>query len=186
MNYYEWREATLLCKHCGWSGLGKDTKLQEAFRELAEYGCPACSERIAVVAYPTTAEMRSSGPPGDRLLADVVDRGRDEWSRRALRSADQLPEIDGDNVVLTWDRVGRDIAISQGDRVVWRELGTWEESDRFREIAEILVARYGVRLADLVPTVDSFDALYGDRMGAPHAVDLVRKGIQEQRTIGTR
>lgn len=180
MNYYEWREATHHCKHCGWSGTGKETKLQEAFRELAEYGCASCSERIAVVAYPTTAEMRSSGPPSDRMLADVVDQGRDEWGRRALRSGDQLPEIDGDNLVLAWDRVDRDIVISLGDRVVWRELGAWEESDRFGEIAEILVARYGARLADLVPTVDSLDALYGDRLASVSIVKDARKRIQKR------
>jgi len=186
MNYYEWREATHKCKHCGWSGTGKDAKLQEAFSEIAEYGCPACSERIAVVAYPTTAEIRSSGAPRDRLLADVVDMGRSEWKRRALRTADQLPEVEGDSVVLTWDRDGRDIVISQGDRVVWRELGSWEEYDRFGEIAAILVERYGARLADLVPTVDSWDALYGDRIGAPSCVDADRKRIQDQHALDAR
>ncbi len=79
-----------------------------------------------------------------------------------LRSPEQLPEIEGDELMFTWDHYGEDSIVSWRDRLIWRERTGWEVYERFEEIAVILQRRYGPRLRDLVPTPGSTWALFGD------------------------
>ena len=64
--------------------------------------------------------------------------------------------------------------IKHGDVVIFSEPARWEESRRFREVAEILKAKYGDRIKDLVPTEGSKLNLYGDDGKSPGFVDNVR------------
>jgi plasmid stabilization system protein ParE len=51
----------------------------------------------------------------------------------------------------------------------------------FEEVAEILVSKFGARLQDLVPTPDSADFLYGDRIGSPYRIEKFRQEMRERR-----
>ena len=79
-----------------------------------------------------------------------------------LQSPDQLPDIDGDELVFVWDQIEPDSLIRYGSLIVWREDTGWEVYDRFGEVADILKQKYGRRLIDMVPTLRSEYALYGD------------------------
>ncbi|HEU4326870.1 MAG TPA: ankyrin repeat domain-containing protein [Roseiflexaceae bacterium] len=79
-----------------------------------------------------------------------------------LRSPEQLPAIEGDELVFTWDQHGEDSIVTCGEQLVWRERTGWEVYERFEEIAVVLQRRYGPRLRDLVPTPGSKWALFGD------------------------
>jgi len=79
-----------------------------------------------------------------------------------LHSPDQLPDIPGDELIFSWDQLESESIIRHGDRVIWQETTGWEVYDRFVEIVEILKQKYGRRLADVVPTLRSEYALYGD------------------------
>ena len=52
--------------------------------------------------------------------------------------------------------------IKHGDAVIFSEPARYEEYRRFKEVAEILKAKYGDRIKDLVPTEGSKLNLYGD------------------------
>jgi len=87
---------------------------------------------------------------------------RSTLDNTTLRSPDQLPDIDGDELFFVWDQIETDSLIRFGNQIVWREETGWEVYDRFEEIAAILKQKYGRRLIDMVPTLRSEYALYGD------------------------
>ncbi|GAB4202456.1 MAG: hypothetical protein OHK0022_25690 [Roseiflexaceae bacterium] len=94
--------------------------------------------------------------------------------RQELRSPEQLPAIEGDELVFTWDQHDADSIISCGERLIWREQTGWEVYERFEEIAVILQRKYGARLKDLVPTPGSKWALFGDSSRASGQVAAAR------------
>lgn len=92
----------------------------------------------------------------------------------------QLPELEGETLILTWDQIEADSIILQGDSIIWREKTGWEVYDRFEEIAIILKHKYGKRLVDIVPTPRSFYALYGDSTAASFHVTHVRESLSKE------
>lgn len=87
---------------------------------------------------------------------------RSAMDNTTLHSPDQLPDIDGDELFFVWDQIETDSLIRFGNQIVWREETGWEVYDRFEEIAALLKQKYGRRLIDMVPTLRSEYALYGD------------------------
>ncbi|MEW6129527.1 MAG: hypothetical protein AB1757_20980 [Acidobacteriota bacterium] len=80
-----------------------------------------------------------------------------------LHSPDQLPDIAGDNeLIFVWDQLEWESLICYGNLIVWREWTGWEVYERFEEILAILKQKYGKRLIDVVPTLRSHYALFGD------------------------
>ena len=53
-----------------------------------------------------------------------------------------------------------------GDREIWREQAFFEDYKRFPEVVELLMARHGTRLKDVVPTGAASFFLWGDRLAA--------------------
>lgn len=94
-----------------------------------------------------------------------------------LACATQLPELEGETLILTWDQIEADSLILQGDSIIWREKTGWQVYDRFEEIAIILKQKYGKRLIDIVPTPRSLYALYGDSTAASFHVTSVRESL---------
>ena len=94
-----------------------------------------------------------------------------------LYSPRQLPELEGESLILTWDQVDADSIISHKDIVIWREKTGWEVYDRFEEIVIILKHKYGSCLADLIPTLRSLYALYGDSSAASAHVAHARQSL---------
>lgn len=186
MDYYEFRRGLQTCAHCQWHGPGKDTRLLEAFTDLAEYACPRCGEKIAVVMYPTIAESRANWNDLDRTdqaYVGLVESRRREFAARSLRTPDQLPDIHADAFVLLWDddgsdKSGGDTVVRFADRVIWREPSVYEGYWRFDEIAKILRTRYGAALQDLEPTRRSELYLYGDKLSAPGSVVATRNALR--------
>lgn len=58
--YSEFRNATLTCPKCAWSGQGRQTEVGEVFEDgmVSEYHCPKCSEYLAVAPWPRIGESR--------------------------------------------------------------------------------------------------------------------------------
>jgi len=81
---------------------------------------------------------------------------------------------------LIWDyesnqvEEGSRILIKHKDVLVFSEPARFEEYPRFGEVAEILKARYGDRLTDLVPTARSESWLYGNAADGEASVDWFR------------
>jgi hypothetical protein len=141
---------------------------------------------LAIVSYPTLEELRANqDKPGIREYVQRIDAGLDKFAREKLRKPGQLPEIEEDSFILVWDndhsnRDDRRTLIKYGEIIVFSEPTRWEEYERFAEVAEILKARYGHRLKDLVPTPASEDWLFGDKFRAPEYVESVREKLRSQ------
>ena len=132
----------------------------EVFADVNEMACPNCKDKIGAVS--STME-----------LEDNFDR---------LSSPEQLPELPGESIVLIWDIErydGGDTIIRFGEKVVWREPAYYEGSERFIEIVDILIQKYGSRLRDLIPSENSELLLYGDRIVS---IDLIGKCREKIRT----
>jgi hypothetical protein len=58
--YSEFRNATITCPNCGWSGQGRQTRVGEVFErgQVCEYHCPRCEEYLAVVPWPLIGESQ--------------------------------------------------------------------------------------------------------------------------------
>jgi hypothetical protein len=97
-----------------------------------------------------------------------------------LVSSAQLPDLEGETLVLTWDQIDADSLILHGDSVIWREWTGWEVYARFEEIAVILKQKYGKRLTDIAPTSRSLYALYGDSIAGSFRVEHVRESLRSE------
>jgi hypothetical protein len=188
--YSDWKEQTYSCDKCGWWGKGADCPQGELYRECVGRDCPQCHEELFILSFPTVGQMRDNWDnlsEGDRMQVSLIEMTRKEFAERSLRSPDQLPDLEGEELALIWDcfwpgdgtsMIGTETVIRLGDQIIWREPARYEGCDRFAEIARILKARYKSRIRDLEPTDRSFAMLYGDRWGCP---DIVKKARDELR-----
>lgn len=120
---------------------------------------------------------------GERQRAEGARRWA-EYERRKLREPSQLPPIDSPSFTLEWDwgdcpgaEWRGETHIKHGGAVIFAEPAVYEGYERFIEVAEILRARYGTALRDLVPTARSELYLYGDRMSSPGKVADARRRV---------
>jgi hypothetical protein len=97
-----------------------------------------------------------------------------------LSSPSQLPDLDGEMLHLEWDQIEADSIIRHRGSLIWQERTGWEVYDRFEEIAAILKQKYGKRLTDLVPTIRSSYALYGDSLAAHLRVSSTRQSLSQE------
>jgi hypothetical protein len=186
-SYYDnWRETSYTCTGCGWGGLGKELTHGESFRDLFEVDCPACGKTLGTVTYPTVAESRANWEqvsPEDRLAVELFEARRAAFQLRLLRAPDQLPDLQGDDLILVWDYTDdndHETILKYGNQELWREPAVYEGYERYLEVLEILSQKYGGRLQDLVPTRASELYLYGDALKAPGIVREQRDRLRRR------
>jgi DNA-directed RNA polymerase subunit RPC12/RpoP len=178
-------DTSLTCPECGWVGSGKGQ--MELYADLFDVCCPKCGYMIFIILFPTVDETRAAAAAGNQR-AVVELRGieaRTQVQRRIsetlLRDATELPDLDGDRLVILWDieRVEEDwwTILRHGEREIWREMAYWEGIGRFIEVVEILRARYGLRLVEVRPTPASEASLWGDKKGVDKIVERVNAAL---------
>jgi hypothetical protein len=192
-----WREVLWQCEHCGWQGIGSELSNGEMYSEVMEMDCPKCFEPILFYGYPPIALARANGSklsPLDRDLLQTIESSRREFDRVRLKDASQLPDLECDRLVLEWDcdksapeipdrqSPGWQTVIRHGSTEIWREVAHYECYERFLDVIDILLSKYGARLHDLVPTEASCLYLYGDSMSAPDKVDAARARLRDRGT----
>lgn len=191
--YDDWRERRWQCGNCGWQGPGSELQTGEMFRELMEMECPGCGQRLLIVSYPTLAESRANWSKlseGERAEVAAIELFNRRFESASLKAPNQLPELEGDELVLDWDfaetsrgtageyPTNRETVIRHRQFEVWREPALWEGYERFIEVLGMLRKRYGARLKDLVPTAASELFLYGDRLASPGLVQKARDTLR--------
>jgi hypothetical protein len=189
-NYYDnWREEEFDCPKCKWHGPGSALSLGDYTLDYAERICPACEEFITIVLHPTIAESRANWDKvseWDRKNIEAAEAFQVEFKRRKLREPAQLPDIAEPSFTLSWDFAAeashQETLIKHGDKIIFAEPALWEGYERFVEVAEILRARYGAALCDLMPTAVSELYLYGDYSGSSRVVAAARKRIFDVRS----
>ncbi len=184
-NYYDnWRAEDYECPVCKWHGDGAALKQGEVTGEYFELQCPRCSEVVTIVMNPTIEEALANWDKlseADRHQVEAIEKQRDDFEANMMTESSILPEIWADSFTLSWDfdqaGLGSTTLIKHGDTVIFEEPVIYEGYERFIEVAEILRARYGPALRDLIPTEASKTYLYGDRLGSPGTVEEARKRI---------
>jgi DNA-directed RNA polymerase subunit RPC12/RpoP len=185
--YSDWQTQVYACGKCGWRGKGGACQQGEIFSELFEICCPECGEKVGLVMFPTFAESRQNWHKVSDLDKKAVEIGetlQKDFASRRLNTPDQLPDLEGDDLILIWDtekREGGDVLIKYGERVIWRETGFYENYERFAEMVALLKQKYGNRLQDLVPTRKSQLYLYGDSLSASDRVTKARASMEKQK-----
>jgi hypothetical protein len=191
--YYDnWKTQVLECAQCGWRGTFEQGAV-DYFGEVMDSSCPGCTKMLAIVSYPTNAETEANMDKlTDQEKREFSDRKRFlvEWEEASLKSADQLPDLEGPAFTLVWDMVGREkgherlyTVLRHGEQEIWRERACYEGYERFREIVEILKVKFGHRLLDVVPTDASTRYLYGDKLYAHKIIQDIRKSFTKLRLI---
>lgn len=190
-NYYDgWKEQEQRCRGCGWQGPGRDLVPGETFSDLYEACCPRCGEKVLNVSYPTLEESRRNWDKvsaADRIAVVLAERRQQDFEQRQLRGAEQLPDIEGDDLVFVWDyddRDGHETVIRHGAQELWREPAFYEGYERFEQVAEILFRRYGTRMQDLVPSRASGLFLYGDAIGSLSRIEKFRGRLRARKSAG--
>jgi len=179
--YGNWEETLVKCRCGKWVGKIIEAS-RETHRELQDFHCPVCDEIVAIIGNPTEQEIRDAAARGNpkaiRSLPSLDKMvARTETARgMALRSPDQLPEIEGERLCFTWDSMEEgdeyNAEIRFGKKVLWRELAFWEGWERFNDVKDILKAKYGSRFYSLSPTSRSELYLYGDDLQSPGKIEF--------------
>lgn len=179
-NYYDsWRNELLEC-HCGWRGTFEQGNV-EHHNELMDSECPNCSAIIALVAYPTGAEVERNEAHDSPFRRSVRKAEQRQVASKSscLRSVEQLPEIEDLEFVLEWsfeEGLGEKwTVIRKAEQEVFRELAFWEGWSRYLEVAAILKCKYGERLLDLRPSGKSWLYLLGDSLVAGERIAQYRR-----------
>ena len=179
--YSNWRDEVFKCSHCGWSGKVTTHDVGEVGGGGASLECPKCYRNLGVVIeFPNLKDTEEAAAQGNeeaiKALPSFESRINDNWKlldrfdHQKLRSADQLPNLDGESLEFDWDFVkGNDgefyQVIQAGSTEIWRELAFFNNVPRFEEIKGLLRAKYGTRFKSLTPTVASIEWLSGDNLG---------------------
>jgi hypothetical protein len=104
-----------------------------------------------------------------------------------LKSPDQLPEIEADEIVITLceehktDGKDGSIVLYWNEKEIWREILTYEYYDRYLELGEILKEKYGNRLIDFEAKITTH--LGGDYGLAFKKVEEFRKSLKAGRAL---
>lgn len=182
------RDAPRTCPSCGWTGL-PDAHL-DGREDLLEACCPECGLMILVVPMPTFAQTRAAAAAGNQRAAaelpemEAYIERRRRMSETLLRDAAELPDLDGDRLVIVWDFEEVDeeqwTILRHGDREIWRERAYWDGIGRLAEVVEILRVRYGARLVEVRPTPASELWLCGDKLRAGEMLDDINASLRVQ------
>jgi hypothetical protein len=185
--YYDnWRNEVVECPKCGWKGRVQDGT-QRDFQELFDYCCPSCVGNVilAMVSYPTVQQIEQAAKDGNaeaiRGLPEIAcsESRNQRFEREKLRSANQLPDLDGGNrfdVLLDTVEHSGDPDdeswnfIKVGDRVIWKELAFWEGYRRYPELSELLQRKYGSRFKQLKASYKAEEYLRGDINNLPFKI----------------
>lgn len=173
-----WKNSTFQCDRCNWQGLGKDARMGNVFTELFELDCPKCNkERIAIIGFPTTAEIRKYGNETEKQNLTQTEKFLQKVEMMKLKSVDDIIDIEDDDIVITWDHEKTYTVIKHNDKVIWKEIALYEGYERYLEVGELLKQKYGTKLKDFIPTERSELYLYGDRFCSVNEVKKFRKSL---------
>jgi len=128
--------------------------------------CGNCHEAVAYIWFPNKAEAEASGDKQALEMLEAMESYSNRFVKQSLKSPDQLPEIDSDEIVITWDTVESDpetyTCFKYGEAILFKEPACFERGSRYGEVAAILREKYGDRLKDIVPTWGGWLYLGGD------------------------
>lgn len=183
-NVYTYKEHQYTCDNCGWSGKGEVLKQGDLYEEGFEVNCPECKELLELVVFPTIEEVLKFGTGEEKKQAREEMEFWEQWQAMSLKSADELPEIAGDDLVFEVEerkyKKKEFLFLLYDGKEIWKEPLLYEYYERFIDIGKVLQEKYGNRMKDLVPP-DNRSSLYGDRLSSIDRVKEFRKSLKDKR-----
>lgn len=163
-----WEGTEAECPKCGWRGqLSHDHMHMES--TCMEVLCSNCSEPVAYIWFPTKAEAVAAQDETTVMMFEVMEVHSARYHRECLKSPDQLPEIDDDEIYIIWDTIESSktnpdsyTCFKHNETILFREPPIFESGGRYREVATIFREKYGRRLIDIIPTWGGWLYLGGD------------------------
>ena len=159
-NKKSYKKLDFACNKCDWSGTGEDADEDDGSPSGEGFPilCPKCREYIewidTTVSYD---ELLKYGSEKDKAHALERMEFWNNWREARLKSPEQLPDIDAEEIIITLreeekPHTGKiddaDIVLYWKDKELWREVRLFEYYDRYISIGEILKEKYGERLID--------------------------------------
>lgn len=180
----DWETRDFTCIKCSWKGVGSALQYGDLQIEGCEMHCPSCTEAVAWLEFPPVEEMLANFDklrPADQAMALLLSEGQKKWRKERLNSVDQLPEIEADYILLSWDedQDTKEIVIRHGRDEIFRQTTSWEYYDFFIAACRILKTKYGYRLIDVIPTPRVYGNIVGDCLLASDYTDEMRRLIRE-------
>ena len=184
-DYFTYKAATFICRHCGWTGTGKDVKTGDWYDDGFELNCPRCHEHFpGLIIFPMIDEVLEKGSKKDKLAASKQKKSRERWLASILTNINQLPDLHSDLMIFVLREVKEGgenyIEITFEGKVIWREIRVYEYYNRFIEIGKLFKEKYGNRVFDIVPEIESV-YLYGDNISSPRLIDEFREELRDNR-----
>jgi hypothetical protein len=188
----QWETFTFKCPKCDWVGLGKDAKQGDLIDGAFELCCPnftgigpnsihGYSNTIAYIKFPTNKQTKLYGTTSAKKFAHEREKFVEEVEKLKLNNSGQLPDIAGDNIIITWDldKIKNDnyTLIKHNDKILWKERAFYEGYSRYIEVGKLLTEKYGNRIKDFIPTEKSKLYLYGDKLSAPKTIANFRNSL---------
>ncbi|MGA9521153.1 MAG: hypothetical protein WBV82_06800 [Myxococcaceae bacterium] len=190
MSYYEFRQQAAECSSCRWEGFGREASIRLEASDVIEHACPGCARVLRRTAVPGSSETEQhlhELTTQERNFFEASERAHQRYLQAVLKDANQLPDLEGDELEFVWDQMEDggeySIVLKHGSQELWREPAYFECYRRFGEILELLISRYGARVKDVAPTTRSLLYLYGESFVGPEIVCEVRErlyGAHEQ------
>lgn len=182
-NIYTYKEHQYNCENCGWTGKGEVLKQGDLKEEGFEVNCPNCKYLLELVVFPTFSEVLQFGTEEDKKEVRKQMSFCDHWEALSLKSADELPEIEGDNLIfeIVEKKYKRKdfLFLMHNGKEIWKEPLLYEYYDRFIDIGKILHEKYGDRMDDLVPP-EYEGWLLGDYLPAPKLIKEFRNSLKNK------
>ena len=178
--YSNWQNEPVTCAGCGWTGRVSCNDVGDITSGAATIECPNCSRSLGTLLFPNLKETEEAAARGNEeaiaALPGFRQRVNHNWKlleryeREKISSVDQLPELDGESLEFTWDFIKAPDAeyyqiIRQGKREVWREPAFFDNLQRFEELKQLLLQKYGARFHSLTPSDVSLEWLTSDNLG---------------------
>lgn len=181
-DYFTYKSETFKCRHCGWTGTGKEVKMGDWYDDGFEVDCPKCHEHFpGLIMFPMIDEVMEKGSKKDKLAAAKMKAYREKWIASILTNINQLPDLHDESMTFILKEIKEEdehyIAITYKDEVVWKEIRVYEYYDRYIEIGKLFKEKYGNRVADIVPDVNGV-YLYGDDSRADQIIEDFRKELR--------
>ena len=180
IGYYQYKQHEFTCKGCGWIGLGRDTEVLEYFDDFFDIGCPKCFELLETISNPDATEVRKFGTNEDKAALKKQKALWKRMSQSMLQSADQLPDIPGNEKLIfqlleKYDGTDTMITISQNGNELWTEIAGYEYYARYMELGNLLQEKYPGRVVDFIP--EETPCFFGDSIQAIVVIDNYRKNL---------
>ena len=178
---YTYKSHNYQCKNCNWTGKGEVLEQGDLYEDGFEVNCPACGKLLELVVFPTFDEVLKYGTEEEKKEVKKQMKFWEQWEEFSLKSIDQLPEIEGDNLIFEIEerkyKSQEFLFILNKGKEIWKEPLLYEYYDRFIEIGKMLKEKYGNSMQDLVPP-EYQGWLLGDKLSAEKSIEAFRNSLK--------